>query len=110
LIGPLPEAEALYVARSPRGHVSSLTCPVLLLQGLDDPVVVPEHAEIIARELAEHHIPYAHLAFAGEAHGFRKAETIIASLEAELSFYGQIMGFTPPGIPPVAIIHPAEHL
>ena len=103
LIGPLPEAEARYVARSPRGHVSSRTCPVLLLQGLDNPVVVPEHADLIARELAEHHIPYAHLAFPGEAHGFRKAETIIASLEAELSFYGQIMGFTPPRIQPIAL-------
>ncbi len=94
LIGPWPEAEALYAARSPRGHVSAQTCPVLLLHGLEDPVIVPEHAEILARELAEHHVPHVHLTFAEEGHGFRKAETIVASLKAELSFYGQILGFS----------------
>lgn len=103
LIGPLPDAKAAYIARSPCGHVSPRTCPVLLLQGLDDLVVVPKHAEILARELAEHHIPHAHLAFAGEAHGFRKMETVVASLEAELSFYGQVMGFTPHDVQPITL-------
>jgi len=103
LIGPLPEADALYAERAPVGHVTALTCPVLLLQGLDDPIVPPAQSESIAADLAAHGIRYAYLAFAGESHGFRKAETIIASLEAEVSFYGQIMGFTPPGIPPVAL-------
>ena len=54
-------------------------------------------------DLAVHHIPYAYLPFAGESHGFRRAENIVTSLEAELSFYGQIMGFTPPGVPRVPL-------
>ena len=103
LIGPLPEANATYAERAPVGHVSDATCPVLLLQGLDDPVVPPAQAESIAHDLAEHHIRFAYLAFAGEAHGFRKAETIVQCLEAELSFYGQIMGFTPPGVEPIPL-------
>jgi dipeptidyl aminopeptidase/acylaminoacyl peptidase len=103
LIGPLPESAALYAERAPVGHVNDGTCPVLLLQGLDDPVVPPAQAESIAADLAAHGIPYAYITFAGESHGFRKAENIVASLEAELSFYGQIMGFTPPGIPPVPL-------
>jgi dipeptidyl aminopeptidase/acylaminoacyl peptidase len=103
LIGPLPECRALYAERAPVGHVNDLTCPILLLQGLDDPVVPPAQSESIAAELAAHGIPYAFLTFAGESHGFRKAESIIASLEAELSFYGQIMGFTPPGVPPLPL-------
>jgi dipeptidyl aminopeptidase/acylaminoacyl peptidase len=103
LIGPLPESGALYAERAPVGHVNDLTCPILLLQGLDDPVVPPAQSESIAADLAAHGVPYAFLTFAGESHGFRKAETIIASLEAELSFYGQIMGFTPPGVPPVPL-------
>jgi dipeptidyl aminopeptidase/acylaminoacyl peptidase len=103
LIGPLPECEALYTERAPVGHVNSATCPVLLLQGLDDPVVPPAQAESIAADLAAHGIPYAYITFEGESHGFRKAENIVASLEAELSFYGQIMGFTPPGVPPVPL-------
>ena len=98
LVGPLPECDALYAERAPVGHVNEATCPVLLLQGLDDPVVPPAQSESIAADLAAHGIPYAYIAFAGEAHGFRKAENIVASLEAELSFYGQIMGFIPPGV------------
>jgi len=103
LIGPLPECEALYAERAPVGHVNHLTCPILLLQGLDDPIVPPFQAESIAAELAAHQIRYAFLTFAGESHGFRKEETIVASLEAELSFYGQIMGFVPPDVPPVPL-------
>jgi dipeptidyl aminopeptidase/acylaminoacyl peptidase len=103
LIGPLPKCESVYAERAPVGHVNDATCPVLLLQGLDDPIVPPAQSESIAADLAAHGIRYAYLAFAGESHGFRKAETIIASLEAEVSFYGQILGFTPPGVPRVAL-------
>jgi dipeptidyl aminopeptidase/acylaminoacyl peptidase len=103
LIGPLPESGALYAQRAPVGHVTGLTCPILLLQGLDDPVVPPAQSESIAAELAARGIPHAFLTFAGESHGFRKAESIVASLEAELSWYGQIMGFIPPGVPPVPL-------
>jgi dipeptidyl aminopeptidase/acylaminoacyl peptidase len=104
LVGPLPECEDLYAQRAPLGHVDGATCPVLLLQGLDDPIVPPAQAESIAADLAAHGIPHAYLAFAGESHGFRKSETIVASLEAELSFYGQVLGFTPPGVAPVPLL------
>ena len=103
LIGPLPQSEALYAERAPVGHVSDATCPVLLLQGLDDPIVPPAQAESIAADLAARGIPHAYIAFPGESHGFRKAENIVTSLEAELSFYGEIMGFVPPGVPPVEL-------
>jgi dipeptidyl aminopeptidase/acylaminoacyl peptidase len=103
LIGPLPAASDLYQARSPIGHVSPLTCPILLLQGLDDPIVPPAQSEAIAADLAVHRIPHAYLPFEGESHGFRKAETIIAALEAELAFYGQVFGFTPPGVSAVRL-------
>jgi dipeptidyl aminopeptidase/acylaminoacyl peptidase len=106
LIGPLPAAEALYEERAPVGHVTPLTCPVLLLQGLDDPIVPPSQSEAIARDLAAHGIPYAYIAFEGESHGFRKAESNIAALEAELAFYGQVFGFTPPGVSPVELTYP----
>ena len=101
LVGPLPEADDLYTERAPVGHVTALTCPVLLLQGLDDPIVPPSQSEAIAADLAAHGITHAYIAFPGESHGFRKAETVIAALEAEMAFYGEIFGFTPPGIPPI---------
>jgi dipeptidyl aminopeptidase/acylaminoacyl peptidase len=99
LIGPLPGFEYVYAERSPSGHVTDKTCPVLLLQGLDDPIVPPAQSQSIADDLAKHGTRHALLTFKGESHGFRRAETIIAALEAELSFYGQVLGFSPPGIP-----------
>jgi dipeptidyl aminopeptidase/acylaminoacyl peptidase len=108
LIGPLPGFEYVYAERSPAGHVTDATCPVLLLQGLDDPIVPPRQAESIAADLSAHGIRHALLTFKGESHGFRRAETIIAALEAELSFYGQVLGFTPPGIPQLALTEPRK--
>jgi dipeptidyl aminopeptidase/acylaminoacyl peptidase len=103
LVGPLPAFAARYEERSPAGHVTAATCPVLLLQGLEDPVVPPAQAREIAADLAAHGIRHALLEFGGESHGFRKTETVVACLEAELAFYGQIFGFTPPGIPPLTL-------
>ena len=106
LIGPLPGFEVTYEERAPLGHVTAATCPILLLQGLDDPVVPPAQSESIAADLAAHGTRYAYIAFEGESHGFRKAETVTAAFEAELSFYGQILGFDPPGVPRVEITQP----
>jgi dipeptidyl aminopeptidase/acylaminoacyl peptidase len=103
LIGPLPVFENVYIDRAPVGHVTADTCPILLLQGLDDPIVPPAQAESIAADLAAHGTSYAYITFEGESHGFRKAENVVASHEAELSFYGQILGFEPPGVPKVEV-------
>jgi dipeptidyl aminopeptidase/acylaminoacyl peptidase len=103
LLGPLPGFEAVYIERAPVGHVSDKTAPVLLLQGLDDPIVPPAQSESIAADLATHGIPHAYIAFEGESHGFRKAESVMTAVEAELSFYGQILGFTPPGVPVIKV-------
>lgn len=98
LIGPLPQARAVYDARSPLSHVDRLDRPVLLLQGLDDPVVPPAQAERFLAALAGTGVPHAYVPFAGEAHGFRRAENVAVALEAELSFYGQVLGFEPSGV------------
>ena len=103
LIGSLPEDRDVYVDRAPLSHVDRLNCPVLLLQGLEDLVVPPSQAELFVAALERKGIPHAYLAFAGEQHGFRRAETVVTALEAELSFYGQVFGFTPPGVPALAL-------
>ncbi|WP_120003083.1 prolyl oligopeptidase family serine peptidase [Nesterenkonia muleiensis] len=99
LIGRYPEDEHIYRERAPLNHVDSLSCPVLLLQGDEDPIVPPNQAETFRDAMAAKGIPHAYLLFQGEQHGFRKAENIIASFEAALSFYGQVFGFDTPGIP-----------
>lgn len=104
LVGPYPERKDLYRERSPVYFVHRLACPVIFFQGLEDRVVPPKQAEAMVKALRSKGLPVAYLAFEGEQHGFRKAETIRRCLEAELYFYGRAFGFTPPGpVEPVAI-------
>lgn len=107
LVGPWPEAEAVYRARSPIHHVAGISCPVLVLQGEDDRIVPPAQAETIVAALAARGIPHAYLLFPGEGHGFRRAENRRRALEAELSFYAQVFGFTlADPIPAIPLVRP----
>ena len=94
MIGPYPERQDLYRARSPVHFADQLERPMLLLQGLDDKVVLPSQAEAMVEVLERKGIPHAYIAFEGEGHGFRKQENVRRSLEATLSFIGQVFGFT----------------
>ncbi len=107
LVGPLPEARELYEQRAPLNNVAGLSCPVLLLQGLDDPIVPPAQAERFRDALVAKGLPHAYRPYEGESHGFRKRETIIDALESSLSFYGQILGFEPPGVPELELWRPS---
>ncbi|MCB1737485.1 MAG: S9 family peptidase [Gammaproteobacteria bacterium] len=95
LVAPWPDGEALYQARSPIKHVDQLSAPVIFFQGLDDKVVPPNQAEDMVAALDAKGLPVAYLTFKGEAHGFRRASTLVCTLEAELYFYAQVLGFTP---------------
>ena len=95
LIGPLPEARATYVERSPIHHTDGLNCPLILLQGLEDEIVPPGQSEVMANALRTKGVPVAYLTFEGEQHGFRRAENIVRAIEAELWFYGRVLGFEP---------------
>ncbi|HEV2126369.1 MAG TPA: prolyl oligopeptidase family serine peptidase, partial [Chloroflexota bacterium] len=95
LIGPYPERRDLYRERSPIHYVDQLSCPVIFFQGLLDPIVPPNQAEMMVDALKRKGIPVAYLPFEGERHGFRRAENIKRSLDAEFFFYAQIFGYTP---------------
>lgn len=99
LIGPLPDAEDLYVERSPLSRPERFRVPLLILQGAEDAVVPPAQAEAIRDALASRGVPHAYVLFEGEGHGFRRAETVVRALEAELAFLGQVFGFSTPGVP-----------
>ena len=95
LVGPYPERRDLYIARSPIHHLDKLSCPIIFFQGLEDRVVPPAQAEAMVAALRTKGIPVAYVPFEGEQHGFRRAENIQRALEAELYFYGRILGFVP---------------
>lgn len=95
LVAPYPAGEAVYRERSPLHHAHRIECPVIFFQGLEDRVVPPNQSETMVAALRERGVPVAYLAYEGEGHGFRQAANIKRTMEAELSFYGQVLGFTP---------------
>ena len=104
LIAPKPEAAALYLARSPINHADKLKRPMIFFQGLDDKVVPPPQSEVMVEALRKSGVPVAYMTLEGEGHGFRKADSIVRTLDAELYFYLRIFGLTAPGaVEPVAI-------
>jgi len=110
LVGPYPKRRDLYVERSPIHHAQRLSCPVIFFQGLDDPVVPPNQAEMMVEALERKRVPVAYVSFEGEQHGFRRAENIKRAVEAELYFYSRVFGFPlADPIEPVAI-YAAERL
>jgi dipeptidyl aminopeptidase/acylaminoacyl peptidase len=107
LVGPLPEAEATYRERSPSLHTERMSAPVLVLQGAEDRIVPVAEAERIVDALFERGIPHAYVLFPGEDHGFRGAAAIIRAFQAELSFLGEVFGFTPADeLPPLELVRP----
>ena len=104
LVGPYPEREDLYQARSPLFHVDQLSVPVIFFQGLEDKVVPPNQAEMMVDALRKKGVPVAYVSFEGEQHGFRQAKNIQRSMEAEYYFYAKVFGFeTAEEIEPVGI-------
>ncbi|WP_329125299.1 prolyl oligopeptidase family serine peptidase [Streptomyces sp. NBC_01465] len=99
LIGPLAEVPDRYRDRSPAQHAESVTAPFLLLQGLDDVICPPVQCERFLAQMAGRGIPHAYLTFEGEGHGFRRADTLIRALEAELSLYAQTYRISRPDVP-----------
>ena len=93
LIGAYPERKDLYFNRSPINFIQNLSCPLIMFQGDEDKVVPPSQSQMMFEAMRDKELPVAYLLFEGEQHGFRKAENIKRSLEAELYFYSKIFGF-----------------
>jgi dipeptidyl aminopeptidase/acylaminoacyl peptidase len=93
LVGPYPADRETYIARSPIYSIDKITCPVIIFQGDEDAIVPPAQSEAMYNSLIARKIPTAYLVFKGEQHGFRKAESIQCTLEAQLYFFSKVMGF-----------------
>jgi len=95
LVAPLPEGRAIYEARAPIHHLEGFKRPLITFQGAEDRIVPPGQSRAIVAALERKGVPVEYIEFEGEQHGFRKAENIVRSLEAELAFYGRVFGFVP---------------
>jgi dienelactone hydrolase len=95
LVGPWPAQADEYRRRSPIHHVDQITNPLVLFQGSDDQIVPPAQSQLMYQALRDRGVPTAYMEFEGEQHGFRMASTIVTVAEAELAFYGRVLGFVP---------------
>jgi len=104
LIAPKAQAAPVYRARSPIHHTEALNRPMIFFQGLDDKVVPPQQSETMVDALRARGVPVAYITLEGEGHGFRKADSVVRTLEAELAFYLRVFGIAPPpGLPALEI-------
>ncbi|WP_296953271.1 S9 family peptidase [uncultured Massilia sp.] len=104
LIAPKERADAVYAERSPVNHADKLRRPMIFFQGLDDKVVPPPQSEVMVEALRRRALPVAYMTLEGEGHGFRKADSIVRTLEAELVFYLRVFRIpVPPGLPALEI-------
>ncbi|MGJ9419256.1 prolyl oligopeptidase family serine peptidase [Massilia sp. CMS3.1] len=104
LIAPKAQAQAVYRERSPIHHTDALKRPMIFFQGLDDKVVPPQQSETMVDALRARGVPVAYLTLEGEGHGFRKADSVVRTLEAELAFYLRVFGIAlPEGLPQLEI-------
>lgn len=93
LLGTTPKRwEKICRERSPVTLIASMTAPLILFQGLDDKVVPPEQSRLIHDGLKARGVTVELHEFSGEAHGFRKADTIVKVAEAELAFLQRAFG------------------
>jgi dipeptidyl aminopeptidase/acylaminoacyl peptidase len=94
LIGPYPERRYLYIARSPVHFADRLSVPIAFFQGAEDAIVPPNQTEAMVAALKAKGLPFQYLLFDGEQHGFRRAQTIKRTLDAELYFYSTFLSGT----------------
>ncbi|KIF01231.1 acyl-peptide hydrolase, partial [Streptomyces sp. RSD-27] len=101
LAGPPQTLELRCRERSPVSRADRITAPFVLLQGLEDPVCPPAQAERLLAALRTRTpvVPHAYLTFEGEGHGFRRADTMVRALEAELALYARVFGLHRPDVP-----------
>ena len=82
LLGPLPDAAEIYRQRSPIFFADKIQDPIIVFQGEDDKVVPQAQSDAIVEALRRNGVPHEYHLYAGEGHGFRKAETVEHFLNA----------------------------
>ena len=73
-------------AISPLFHADGIRRPLLVLQGLNDPRVLPRESEEMVATVRAHNVPVDYVTFPDEGHGFLRKDNRIAASEAMLHF------------------------
>ncbi|HET6629572.1 MAG TPA: S9 family peptidase [Woeseiaceae bacterium] len=71
---------------SPLFHAQNITAPLLVVQGANDPRVLPVESDEIVAAVRANDVPVEYLQFPDEGHGFTKRANRIAASEAYVRF------------------------
>jgi dipeptidyl aminopeptidase/acylaminoacyl peptidase len=93
MLGPLPEAAAIYRERSPIFFADRITDPIAVFQGTIDQVVPRAQSDEIVESLKERKVPHEYHVYEGEGHGWRRSDTIEAFYRAVDRFLRQYVVF-----------------
>jgi dipeptidyl aminopeptidase/acylaminoacyl peptidase len=93
MLGPLPQAAAVYRQRSPIFHVDKIVDPIAVFQGAIDRVVPRDQSDTIVASLRARGVPHEYTVYEGEGHGWRKSETVEAFLGSVERFLKQYVLF-----------------
>ena len=86
------EGRAWLTERSPLTHVDSISKPLLIGQGANDPRVKQDESDQIVNAMTEKEIPVTYVLFPDEGHGFARPENNMAFNAVAEGFLGQCLG------------------
>jgi dipeptidyl aminopeptidase/acylaminoacyl peptidase len=77
------------VERSPRTHVDGIVCPMLVIQGKNDPRVIERESREVVERLREQGKPVDYLLFEDEGHDVLKYPNKVTCYNAITEFFKQ---------------------
>ncbi len=91
-----PDKDAAYLEKiSPVFHAENIRRPLLVLQGANDPRVLPIESRDIVAKVKANNVPVEYVEFPGEGHGFRKKANQIVAYTRVLEFLDKYVRGTP---------------
>ncbi|NOK61334.1 MAG: hypothetical protein GFH27_549305n103 [Chloroflexi bacterium AL-W] len=73
--------------RSPKTHINNITCPLLVIQGQNDPRVIEQESRDVVEQLQTHGKQVEYLMFKNEGHDVLKYENRIQCYNAITTFF-----------------------
>jgi dipeptidyl aminopeptidase/acylaminoacyl peptidase len=77
------------VDRSPRTHIENITCPLLVIQGQNDPRVVEQESRDVVEELRGRGREVDYLVFEDEGHDVLKLPNRVRCYERIVGFFSE---------------------
>jgi dipeptidyl aminopeptidase/acylaminoacyl peptidase len=85
---PVRDREFL-IERSPRHYIDEIACPLLVIQGKNDPRVIEQESRDVVEHLRDRGKEVEYLMFADEGHDVLKFENRVACYSAITDFFHQ---------------------